>query len=408
MQTTQSLSRHQIPTVVPQQLQALHGICKQLSNSQSTSLQALFDLSWGIGSIPKEKKFSKKWSAVIPERQWLLLEDISRQMACKFPKYPNLSCTDTKEVQRLVSDFSESARILKTVFATLMDMENATPFNPSPKGPEKPVVLQAIENLFYADFDGFILDQVARNIQIVKASLGSQNPVEWLRADPAHVKALFRTIEVIGEASKILSEKARQQLPTLIISGSNKKLLWGKLRNQLHHNKKRSWDIANHAPEKWADLLAQLFPKLETEIVSYKNTKQKVPNSNTTQQNINDIEIIETLSKLCEQDQFHGVRRVWRQIETDFKTEPTQLKRILFGLESVVKEDRFLDIWKTHAKPNLKQEADAVNNQTRVLEMLRIGSRNLIQDTDIEKLTPSSGTLDKKTAVVRMKYLLCW
>ena len=71
--------------MVLRQLQGLIEICGRLSNSPA-SLQTLLDLSWGIGCIPKEKKFSKKWSAVISERHWLLLEDISRQIAVQFSK----------------------------------------------------------------------------------------------------------------------------------------------------------------------------------------------------------------------------------------------------------------------------------------------------------------------------------
>lgn len=388
--------------VVSQQLQVLIQICKLLSDSKTASLQVLLGLSWGVGSIPKEKKFSKKWGEVISEHHWLLLEDISRQITHKFPKHPLLSDYFTKEAQQLVSQFSESAKILKNVFEILKDMESPMSLNPSLKAPEKPFVLLAVETLFYPEFDRFILDQIEHHMQILKTILGSQDPVQWLRENPIHVKALFRTIEVIGEASKILSKNAKQQLPTLTISGpkGKDKPLWGKLRNQLHHNKKRSWDIATLASEKWAVLLTQLFPKLEAEMTSYKNMKQ-TSSQLPTQPNANDIAILEDLSNLCGQDQFYEVRRTWHRIKADYQQEPLQLRRILFGFEPVSEYK-----WEIHVKPYLKPEVDAHKNQNIILEMLRIGSGNFIQDADIESLMPSLRPLDKKTAVIEMKRLL--
>ncbi|MBS4169915.1 hypothetical protein [Neochlamydia sp. AcF95] len=392
--------------MVSQQLEGLIKICKQLSDPKSASLQALLELSWGIGSIPKEKKFSKKWSDFILERHWLLLEDISRQIANRFPKYPNLSSYYKNESQKLVSQFLGSAKILVTIFVTLKDIENNTPTPLSSEAPEKLSALHEIETLFYPDFDTFVLEQVERNIQVVKTALDSQSPVNWLREDDIHIKALFRTIEVIGEASKILSEKARQQLPTLMISINEKKdkPLWGKLRNQLHHNKSRSWDIAKLAPEKWTDLLTQLLPQLEKEITNYKQ-HTLVPNSHTTQSKLIDIKILETLSMLCGQEQFRDVRRVWHQIKDDFSTEPTVLKRILFGLENVEK-NHFPNIWEKYAYPNLNPKANFDKNKSLVFEMLRIGRENLIKDSDITRLMPSAGIRDKNSAVAEMKNLL--
>ena len=113
-----------------------------------------------------------------------------------------------------------------------------------------------------------MLDQIVRNILVVKSALGTQDVATWIKADTFHAKALFRTIEVVGEASKILSEQCKRQFPTLMISSpqNSDKSLWGKLRNKLHHNKSRSWDIAKLAPEKWAILWTDLLLKLEREI----------------------------------------------------------------------------------------------------------------------------------------------
>ncbi|MBS4165080.1 hypothetical protein NEOC65_000127 [Neochlamydia sp. AcF65] len=392
--------------VVPQQLEGLIKLCKQLSDPKSASLQVLLELSWGIGSIPKEKKFSEKWNGFILERHWLLLEDVSRQIVNRFPKYPNLSSDDNKESQKLVSQFSGSAEILATIFVTLKDIENNTPAPLSSEALEKLFALQEIETLFYPAFDTFVLEQVERNIQVVKTALDSQNPVNWLREDDIHIKALFRTIEVIGEASKILSEKARQQLPTLMISINEKKdkPLWGKLRNQLHHNKSRSWDIAKLAPEKWADLLTHLLPQLEKEINTYRQQTQ-TPKLCIARPQLIDIEILKNLSGLCGQEQFREVRSAWRQIKDNFNTEPTVLKRILFGFENV-EENHFLDIWKKYACPNLNPKANADKNKILVFEMLRIGRENLIKDYDITRLLPSAGSRNKNSAVAEMKCLL--
>lgn len=389
--------------ILPEQLHSLAVLCDRLSSPDTTSLAALFDLSWGIASLPKEKKFSKKWGAVIGERHWLLLEDISRQLAATFSRYPALDEQENKNAQALLLQFSPCAATLKTAFEALSGIE--TPSASSPLPPDNPLALPDLETLFNREFDHFVLSQLSHHVDTLLQVMGSKNPVQWLSENPAHIKALFRTVEVIGEAAKILSKETKQLLPTLIIGPANSsadklKPLWGKLRNQLHHNKSRSWDIATLAPEKWAILFSTLLPKLQKEI------KSAGAHASPPQPDKADQEMLEALCTLCGQNHFKEVRAAWRQISKDFKTEPVELKRIVFGLQQICEEDTFDSIWETHAKPFLASGVNAETNRHQILAMLRIAARNLIRETDIDNLKTSNAVTDKKTVVAEMKNLL--
>lgn len=365
---------------VSEQLQAVIQICTNLADPKLASLEGLLHLSWAIGNIPKERKFSNDWCKVISEKHWLLLEDISRQVNIQSPSFPNIH-------------IEETAKTLKSAFEILV----SEPL----KLPESPVNLPLLEQLFYPAFDNFVMERMKHHMSVLTTFLGQQDPTEWLKANRVHVKVLFRTIEVIGEAAKILSEKAKSQLPTLTISNS-KNPLWSKLRNQLHHNKNRSWDIANIVPEKWSALLQQLFPKLAKEIEDFISQNHPPVNS---EPDANDLKLLEDLSKLCGEDQYREVRKAWRTIQNDFAIIPIQLIRILFGFEPI-SENEFLQTWVLHAEPHLKPTIDKDQNQKKIFEILRIARSNLIEDKHIDKLMPLKGTVDKGSAIAELKRLL--
>lgn len=383
--------------IVIQQLMGVVEICKTLCDSKLASLQTLLELSWAIGSLPKEKKFSKKWSQVISERQWLLLEDISRQLSLKYPNYPNLSDYYTKESQKIVLEFSPTAEILRNVFATLTKIEQ----NPSSLISQKPYALTGIER-FNSDFDRFVLDQVQENLEIILNSLGTEDPETWLKSSHSHIKAFFRCIEIIGEASKIVSKESKREHPTLMMSSDKKRSLWGQLRNQLHHNPRRSWDIANWAPGKWAKVLIGLFPKLLSEINQYKSGAAASSVSLPTPSSADDLKILDELHQICKQSQFQEVRRIWKGISEDFTSGPETdaLLRFLFGFEAIAQHS-FTQLWDNYTK----HYPDTNKHRDPIFEMYRLGSGNLILEDDIQKLQFQE-MLKKSHAVETLKRLL--
>ncbi|MFI5344021.1 MAG: hypothetical protein ACHQUC_07360, partial [Chlamydiales bacterium] len=368
------LQTSEIDKTVLVQLQGLIQICDRLSDSQSDFLQTLLEFSWGVGSLSREKKFSEKWIAVISPRHWILLEDIARQMTNQ-----NLDIN-------LVGQFSrDEVPILVSALKTLLELEQ----NPSLEPLEVPYCLFEHATPLEDNFDQFILQQVDRNIQLMKAALGGQDPTNWLKkssiqANETHVKALFRTIEVIGEASKLLSAKVKAQNP--LFEGQRGKL-WEQLRDKLHHNgKERCWDIAHFATKKWGKLL--------------KFTLSEIPSD--------DLEkILQKLNDLCKKDWFRSVRRKWNKIKADFQSgsDLSQLLRFLFGFESI-EQRSFLEVWKTHVQPHLKLEVNLDENRTSIIEMLRLGGGNFIPNSDIQELMPEGALQEKASVVARVEELL--
>jgi len=371
--------------VVVEQLKNLIEICKKLSKSES-GISDLLDLSLGIGCLPKGKKFSQKWIGILSEIQWVLLEDISRQIS--------------KGIVKNSPDILGCAKTLKVVFETLMNVELDRPISC-----ELPFRLPETENLFRPQLDNYLLHQIDRHIQVIKDSLREQNFDSWL-TDPIHIKALFRTIQVIGEASKIISTTTKQRLPSLQIS-KNGNALWVKLRNQLHHNKRRSWDIVKYAPDQWEKLWFDLMEPLAKEIrqcellnhfpISESEMEKKKESENAA--------FMESLVQLCEGENFREIHPLWNKIQTDFTTEPSDLARILFGLKKI-EEHEFPNVWDKYAKPHLKPEVDQVKNKGAVYEILRMAKGILIRESDIAELSTSKKVVGKKAAIEEMKRLL--
>ncbi|MFI5343833.1 MAG: hypothetical protein ACHQUC_06395, partial [Chlamydiales bacterium] len=361
-----SFQTSEIDKIVLAQLQGLIQICDRLSDSQSDFLKTLLELSWGVGSLSKEKKFSdKKWIAVIIPRHWILLEDIARQITNQ-----NLDIN-------LVGKFSRvEVPILVSALTTLIELEQ----NPSSKPPEVPYCLFEHATIFEENFDQFILHRVNRNIQIMRAALGEQNPTDWLKnsyiqANETHVKALFRTIEVIGEASKLLNTQAKAQIP--LFKGQRGKL-WEQLRDKLHHNgKERCWDIAHFATEKWGILLTFIIFQ---------------PQDNHLEQ------ILQELHCLCQEDHFRQIRRRWNKSKADFQsgTDLSPLLRLLFGFEPIDWKNH-QEIWKMHARPYLLPEANVDENQANIIGMFFLGNGILM--SDIQPLVPK-GTLQGKAGII--------
>ncbi|MFI5342865.1 MAG: hypothetical protein ACHQUC_01455, partial [Chlamydiales bacterium] len=360
-----SFQTSEIDEIVLVQLQGLIQICDRLSDSQSDFLQTLLELSWGVGSLSREKKFSEKWKVVISSRHWIILEDMARQMTKQ-----NLDIN-------LVGKFSRvEVPILVSALTTLIELEQ----NPSSKPPEEPYCLFKHVTIFEENFDQFILYRVNRNIQIMRAALGEQNPTIWLKnssiqANETHVKALFRTIEVIGEASKLLSTNVKAQNP--LFEGQRGKL-WEQLRDKLHHNgKERCWDIAHFATEKWGILLTLIIFQ---------------------PQNDHFEEILQQLNCLCQEDPFRQIRRRWNKRKADFQQDAdlSQLLRFLFGFESL-EQKSFSEIWKMYARPYLLPEANVDENQTNIIGMFSLGNGILM--SDIQALEPK-GTLQGKAGII--------
>lgn len=380
--TSQTKVTDSLEPFVLTQLKGLRAICQKLA-SPKASIQDLFELSWGVANLPKECKFSKTWLSFIPESHWLLLEDISRQLSLKYPNHLQLSDFHTKEsMKQLVLPFSNTAKQLADIFDALQ--KNLPQ--------EKPIPLSQLENLFYEGFDEFILGHVQKAVKTIQEAYDTKEPLDWLKEDENHFKALFRVVEIIGEASKIVSQKAKKMLPILsLCSKDDKGLLWGRLRNQLHHKKSRSWDIARLAPEKWVTFVSKLFPKLTSQGV--------LPTDE-------DLRILEELLQGLNQDQYNEIRKDWRKIEnSDFEREPLYLKKILFGFELNHASD-FNEIWEKHAKPFLKNGIDETKNKNLILELYLIGQKKYILPSDIEKLADSTTDYTKSSAVTKLKELL--
>lgn len=364
-----------------QQLQELREICRRLSDPCARSLQQLLELSWGIGSLPRERKYSDAWCSFISKKHWMLLEDAARQICLEFPDYPQLSAKQAEEIERRLGQFSNCAESLGEVFGKFLA-------SPVPKS-EKPVLLPDVEMLFYPGFDAFVQGHLQSRLRELVSSVGAQMPADWLRS-PEHVKAFFRLIEMAGEASKILSSSAKQRFPTLRFGcdDSGEKSLWGKLRNLIYHNKSRCWDIALYAPELWGKVLTGLFPQLLREL------------SGDPAEKLQGEENLKELQALCEQDHFHEIRWRWNAIKEGFALA-TDLEQIIFGITSV--KMPLQQIWENYARPSLKDGRDAERMRLKVFEILRLLHGNFALESDIEAL---SGKVSRQEAVAKLKQLL--
>lgn len=358
---------------VIEQLVALQAICAKLSNPHADLQSCLLELSWGCASLPAKKKFSPEWSKIISESSWILLEDIARQVAGQLvsPFHPN-----------------ELFNELSTVFSSLVENEK------DKKCSANPASFSEIEKAFCPGLDAFILKQASRYITILNNSTRNQNPNEWLKQD-SNIKALFRCIEVVGEAPKILSTEKKQQIPSLLVGGE-KNLLWKKLRNELHHNKRRCWDTVRYAPELWIDIITFWLPRLEQDILS-PSSNQKVSDQ---EKNLN----LKKLCDLCEQIQFVNLRRFCSQIHKQFKQTPVGLFRYLLGIDVEAARD-YESIWNKHVEPFLNEETVEKNS---IIQALEAAGNIFILESDIKCLAPPGLTtsLSKEAAIQELKMLL--
>lgn len=435
------------------QLEGLATICERLADPSMASVQDLLDLSWGIRSLPKEKKFSPQWSKYLSEQNALLLEDLSRQITsdpdkanallAAFSKNavllkeiilalsgaPEYACEDEiaeietfvkkhkheaeappsdpengkrmAELNNFLNDKTFAERRLAFLkksewecLANLAAESNAALLICAPSLIKVFKTLQrenqlTIEKSLGEGLDNFVLSQVRQYLETLLTSLGSSDPVKWLQ-NPLHLKAFFRTLEVVGEGAKLIQEESAKLYPTL----HDYMDLWRLLRNALHHNKKRTKDIAQLTPEKWIPLLKTFLPRLKAEIE--KRTDAKTSEEEAVQ--------LKELVNLCKQEEFRHIRHRWKKIKRDFLSEPVELKKRLFGLKMGERGD--LKIWEEFAKPLLKDEVSVSTNQEAVIQMLRMGRGEFLQAKDLDNLATPYSSWDKTRAVQRMKELL--
>ena len=71
-----------------------------------SSIENLFQLSWRVSSLPRAVKFPKNEMMALSQRQWLLLEDVARQLASACPFYPQLTNIDEGRVRPLVDELT--------------------------------------------------------------------------------------------------------------------------------------------------------------------------------------------------------------------------------------------------------------------------------------------------------------
>lgn len=387
--------------IVRKQLGGLIQLCQDLICSPS--IEKLLQLSWGIGALPKVKKFSAAWLEMVSERQWILLEDIARQLVLRFPDYPHLLSPKQEESNQLFALILADINLLTEKFLTLRQL-HTTESTSSPLAE-----FNGIETSFASGFDQFILDQVSRNLHIVQESLGKNSPLDWFK-DKIKIKALFRTLETIGEATKIMSDEVIKKLPLLYLKTKDKKrgTSWKKLRDQLHHNEERSWDVAALAPELFVWIMVEMFPQVLEDISHYKSGKPISDKDCARYQ-----KGLEFVRELCAEEHYRGVRKRWNNVESDFNEIPLTLKKALFGLNICSQGQEFVkatiplkELWEQYAQPLLKHNLKAEDVFKKIQEIYLISQKRCIQEDDILALGLGQSLDDKQSIIARLKEIL--
>lgn len=407
------ISENHLRDVVGLQLDGLIQICESLIVSKK--LDDLIRFSWGITSLPKEMKFTA-WAHVMSDRQWLLLEDIARQMHQKFNNRLNIETDNTSNDDSLISEIVEDIRLVKSILELVKERNatwkgNTIDFSDVPES--KKIThdsLRGLEKKYSADFDHYVLSQVTRYLIMIEKVVRSSDILDWLK-DKNHIKALFRTFEVVGEASKILSKQTTSRIPLFNLDNSK---AWKALRDKLHHSKKRSMQIAKYCPEIFAFLMRQVLLKLGQEIKDV--SINDAHSTGGTSHDRKAESALKMIIELCGEHRFLRVHARWktRRCKENFISKPRYLIRTLLGLNLEESPEGFRRIrddfetsWQKDGKPYLKVNINWRTVYAKVHALYAIGRPSVLSQEDIRKLKiPSRRIVEKADLVRRLKELL--
>ena len=354
------------------------------SHSVEKKCYSICSFTFGIKALFREKKFSDSWSKVFDSTIWVLLDDCNRQLFNLCPDYPTVQ--SSQELTTFISAVDDSIDALKIGFDQLIKIERSESVTLSP------VSIGSLTTVLQPSFNRFLLDQVC----YAMSSFINGDPL--VSDEDATVKSLFRVIEIVGEVVKLVDDYPQHSLLMVLNPDSKSKtLLWGQIRNELQHDKKRALDIARYAPN-FIQEIKTVVKALHNEVRSYLGSGhiQAVQTTHT--------DSIKRMYSLLKQQYDRQMRNEIKAMGHVFSTLPNTLFSILLKVDNQHTDPK--TIYETYAKPYLK--SDVSNETIEKIQGLIWRSNGCVRLThhQLQPLLVDAPEIRKSDAVQKMKTLL--
>jgi uncharacterized protein with HEPN domain/predicted nucleotidyltransferase len=228
----------------------------------------LLKISWLVQSLPSSAKFRTKKednekiliSQAIPERNWLLLQELAKFVN----KTTDKAILDNKEV--IISDLDKFIVTIPDIQANILKQDNFVHFNLDDKGLAKnPLELTKLDSILCHDIDRELLSKMLTATRTILEDLViDDEAINIFLADSKNHLAVFRAFEIIGECSKNISHTLRIKetiIPWQNISkSSERKNLLTDFRNELHHQREQIELVAKYETKYVKTLVKNVIP----------------------------------------------------------------------------------------------------------------------------------------------------